>query len=190
MRWDELFADLESQVAAALDAELSAEVADRVRSENARAGLAERLAGAVGNEVRVTALGGAATTGTLRRTGPDWLLVAEGGGSDVVVPLASVGVVTGLTGAVAPPGGGGVVAARLGLGHVLRGIARDRLSVVVDLVDGTSTGGTVQRVGRDHLDLSVAGSPRMRDTGDEPRAGRGGGSWTVPMSAVAMLRRR
>lgn len=188
MRWDELFADLEAQLAAARDAELSAEVADRVRSENARAGLAERLAGATGHELRVVALGGAVTTGILRRTGPDWLLLAEAGGSDVLVPLASVGVVTGLTGAVAPPGGGGVVAARLGLGYALRGIARDRLPVVLDLVDGTSTGGTVERVGRDHLDLSDAGSDRAWDSGIRPR--RAAGSRTVPTSAVAMLRRR
>jgi len=190
VRWDELFADLESQFAAAQDAELSAEVADRIRSENARTGLAERLAGATGREVRVVALGGAVTTGALRRTGPDWMLIAERGGSDVLVPLASVGVVTGLTGAVAQPGGGGVVAARLGLGHALRGIARDRLPVVVDLVDGTSTGGTVERVGRDHLDLSDAGSARVRDAGHGPRAGPAAGPRTVPTSAVAMLRRR
>lgn len=188
MRWDELFTDLEAQLAAALDAELSVEVADRVRSENARAGLAERLAGASGREVRVVALGGAVSTGVLRRTGPDWLLVAEAGGSDVLVPLASVGVVTGLTGAVATPGGPGVVAARLGLGHALRGIARDRLPVVLDLVDGTSTGGTVERVGRDHLDLSDAGSDRAWHSGT--RSDGAAGSRTVPTSAVAMLRRR
>lgn len=190
MRWDELFADLESRFAAAQDAELSAEVADRIRSENARTGLAERLAGATGREVRVVALGGALTTGMLRRTGPDWLLIAERGGSDVLVPLASVGVVTGLTGAVAQPGGGGVVAARLGLGHALRGIARDRLPVVLDLVDGTSTGGTVERVGRDHLDLSDGGSDRARAAGQGPGAGPAAGARTVPTAAVAMLRRR
>jgi len=96
MRWEELFADLEARFAAAAADELNAEVADRIRSEAARVGAAERLAVAVGSTVRVVALGGASASGTVRRSGPDWLLLAESYGADVLVLLSAVAAVTGV----------------------------------------------------------------------------------------------
>jgi hypothetical protein len=179
MRWEELFADLEARFAAAAADELNAEVADRIRSEAARVGAAERLAVAVGSTVRVVALGGASASGTVRRSGPDWLLLAESYGADVLVLLSAVAAVTGVPRGVARPGGGGAVGARLGLGSALRAIARDRLPVVLDLVDGTTSGGTVERVGRDHLELT-----------DTVTRGSAAGTVLVPTAAVAMIRRR
>lgn len=179
MRWEQLFADLEARFAAAADAELTAEVADRIRSEAARTSLAERLAGATGAVVRVVALGGAAASGTVRRTGPDWVLLVEAHGADVLVPFAAMAAVNGVPRGVGSPGGGGAVGAGLGLGSVLRAISRDRLPVVVDLVDGTTTGGTVERVGRDHLELA-----------DTLVRGAAAPTVLVPMTAVAMVRRR
>lgn len=182
MRWEQLFADLEARFAAVEQAGFAIEVADRIRSEAARTGLAERMAGAVGAGVRVVTLGGATTTGTVRRGGPDWVLVDEPGGTEVLVPLASVAVVTGLTRSIGRPGGGGVVGARLGVASVLRGIARDRLPVVLDLVDGTRVGGTVDRVGRDLIELA--------DTGpDGDRRAGGARSSVVAIAAVAQVRR-
>jgi len=179
MRWEQLFADLEARFAAAADDDLSAEVADRIRSEAARVGLAERLAAAAGATVRVVALGGASAAGTVRRAGPDWLLLAEAHGADVLVPFAAVAAVSGVPRGVAGPGGGGVVGARLGLGSALRAVARDRLPVVLQLVDGTTTSGTVERVGRDHLEVA-----------DTVVRGAASATVIVPVSALAMLRRR
>ena len=53
VRWDELFRDLEGQVAAVEAADLAAEVADRTRRESALLTLADRARGSVG--ARVTA---------------------------------------------------------------------------------------------------------------------------------------
>ncbi len=179
MRWEQLFADLEARFDAAADADLSAEVADRIRSEAARTGIAERMAVATGTTVRIVSLGGASASGTVRRTGPDWLLLAETHGADVLVALGAVAAVTGVPRGVAGPGGGGMVGARLGIGSALRAIARDRLPVVLQLVDGTTTGGTVERVGRDHLELA-----------DTVVRGFATATVIVPTSALAMVRRR
>lgn len=187
MRWDQLFADLEGRLAAAADAELSAEIADRLRSESARRSLADRIAAATGSALQVACLGGATATGAVARTGPDWMLLVEPNGVDVLIPLSGVAAVIGLPRTVGRAGGGGAVGAALGLGSALRAVARDRLPVVLELTDATTTGGTVERVGRDYLELSdTTGSVRARATG---------GSYAtraraVPTSAIAMIRRR
>ncbi len=182
MRWDQLFADLEARFAAAQDAELNAEIADRVRSETARTGLADRLAAATGSALQVLALGGTTATGTVGRTGPDWLLLTESNGVEVLLPLSGIAAVVGLPRSVGRPGGGGMVGARLGLGSALRAIARDRWPVVVELVDSTTASGTVERVGRDFIELA---DPTVR--GDVSFGTRGR---AVPTAAIAMIRRR
>lgn len=185
MRWDDLFADLEARFDAEQEAELVAEVADRIRSETARTGLAERVAGAVGSQIRVVTLGGARSAGWLRRSGPDWLLLDEAGGAEALVQLSAVTLLSGLPRTVGRPGGGGRVGARVGLGTLLRGVARDRLPVLVDLVDGSTAGGTVERVGRDHLELVEGGGAV-----DRQRSGSSRLATVLATAAIAMVRRR
>ena len=95
---------------------------------------------------------------------PQWLLVAEAGGREVLVPLAR-GAVAGR--AARPgrsvPGEGGQVFARLGLGSALRGIARDRLPVqVVAHRRRACSAGTVDRVGADFVELTEHGAGERR----------------------------
>jgi hypothetical protein len=77
-----------------------------------------------------------------------------------------------------------MVAGRLGLRSVLRGIARDRSAVRIELVDGTTVDATIDRVGADFVEVAVhpAGEPRRRaDVRDVE---------VIPFGAVAAVRRR
>ncbi len=184
MRWEQLFADLEAQLAAAEDADFDVEVADRVRSEVARLAVADRLRAARGLPLRLDLLGGTAVSGVLAVIGPDWLLVYEYSGGEALVLLSALAAVRGLPRIGAQPATRGRVAARIGLAHSLRQLARDRLPVVLTLVDGTSVAGTVDRVGADHVE--VAEHP-----GADVRRSREVSSLRlVPTAVLACVRRR
>ncbi len=183
MRWERLFADLEAQLDAAEQAEFAAEVADRTRREAARIRLADRLRAARWQTVTAHVLGAGAVTGEILEVGPDWVLLTEPPAREALVPLGVLLGVTGLGVAAAAPGSEGLVAARLGLGAALRGVARDRSPVAVVLVDGSTLTGTVDRVGADFVEVAqhAAGEPRRRS--------RVAGVRAVPVPALAVLRR-
>jgi len=186
MRWDDLFRDLEAQLAAAADAELAAEVADRSRREAARLALVERARAATGRPVVVRVAGAGAVQGRLVGAGSEWLLLADGGPGaerESLVPLSAVLSVSGLAAWTAAPAATGQVGARLGLGVVLRGIARDRSGLAVTLVDGSTVTGTLDRVGADFVEVSEHGP------GEPRRPGAVTGVRTVPFRALAVLRR-
>jgi hypothetical protein len=182
MRWEALFADLSAQLDTAEAQALAGEVADRTRREVAQLRLQDRLAPLAGCPVHVQVLGAGAVLGTLLDAGPDWALVAEAGGRRVVVPLAAVAWVGGLSRLSTAPGTEGKVASRLTLAYVLRGLARDRAAVTLVLRDGGGRGGTLDRVGRDYVELAEhpAGEPR--------RAASVSGVIAVPFAALALIR--
>ncbi|MGH8777371.1 MAG: hypothetical protein ACRDWI_20290 [Jiangellaceae bacterium] len=183
MRWQRLFEDLEAQVEQADQAELGAEVADRTRRELARVRLADRLRAAVGGQVTVRVAGVGLLQATVQAVGPDWLLLAERAGFEALVPLGSVVGITGLGPRSSVPGTEGVVVARLGLAHALRGVARDRSDVRVTLVDGSGASGTVDRVGTDFFELAERGLHDAR------RPVVGHTVQTVPFAGLGILRR-
>lgn len=152
MRWHRLFADLEAQADAEERLDGAARTADLQRAEMAGITHADRLRNARACEVALALQDGTRIAGVLTEVADEWLLL-DVAGREVVVPSAAVDVVDGLP--VRASQGGGV-AARLGLGHVLRGLARDRAVVVVRTRGGSLTG-RIARVGRDHLDLEAAG---------------------------------
>jgi hypothetical protein len=182
MRWQRLFDDLEAQMEQADQAMLDAEIADRTRREMARVRLADRLRASVGQPVVLRVLGLGPLRGVVEACGPDWLLVTEPAGSEVLVPLRAVLGVSGLGARAAIPGSEGAVEARLGLGYALRRIARDRSTVVVAVTDGSTVRGVVDRVGADAFDLAEA----VR-SGARPAAAP---SWqTIPFHALSTVRR-
>ncbi len=180
--WEDLFADLEGQLAALEARQLDDEVAERVRGERGAVPLADRLRAALGAYVRLGVLGaGAPVVGRLTGTGPGWLLIEEPGG-EVVVPESAVLWVEGAgRGAERARG---LVAARLDLRHALRGLARDRAVLQAFLVDGSTVGGTIDRVGADAVDLAV------HAVGEDRRPAAVQGVRLVPLTALAALRRR
>lgn len=178
MRWDNLFDDLESQ----LEQELSAEEIDLQAEEErlrlARLGIRDRLralhAGVGSPDARMLRLvlaDGSRAVVEPATYGRDWLageLIEESGRRpQCVVTLDGIdGVILerGQVAASLEPTADespGALSARLGLPFVLRDLCRRRASV--DLYLRTARlHGTIDRVGRDHLDLAVheAGQPR------------------------------
>jgi hypothetical protein len=181
-RWHRLFADLEAEADAAERASLRAEVADRTRAEVGRLRLHDRLRAAVGDSLHCHLLGAGAVVGILRDVGPDWLLLTEPTGAEVLVPLGAVGAVTGLGPRSAPPGSEGLVAARLDLRYALRRLVRERAPVTVLLTDGTALAGTLDRVGADFVEIAEhpAGEARRLRAVRQVRA--------VPFRALGLLR--
>lgn len=179
MRWDNLFDDLESQLEGGLRADEADLVIEEERLRLARLSLRERLLaltrGETATSVRLLLASGRVVDVVPLTVGRDWLagqLVREGGGGaspHTIVPFAGLqGIVlsrqqiTGSAAASAEHAVGEGLSARLGLGYVLRDLCRRRTAVYVDLAGGASVHGTVDRVGRDHLDLAVhdVGLPR------------------------------
>lgn len=174
MRWTALFEDMEAQLDAADAAELESEVRDRTRTEFARVDLAGRLRASLRTELTLQLRSGERLRGELASLGGDWLLLQAGdvdGGSpqESLVPLRAVLVVHGLGTASLEATGMGLLAGRLDLRTVLRGVARDRSSVRVTTDDGAQLGGVVGRVGLDHLE--VPADPRDRSGPVVPFAG-------------------
>jgi hypothetical protein len=176
-----LFADLEAQLVAAEAADLDSEVRDRTRRESGLVGLVDRVGGAHGQPLAVTVVGGGVQRGVLRDSGPDWLLLEQLAQAELLVPVHAVLGISGLRARTAPVGGGGQVARRLDLRWALRGLARNRTGVRVVLRDGSALGGTVDRVGADHVELAVHGQ------GESRRPGAVQDVRLVPLAAVSCV---
>lgn len=161
MRWEELFEDLEGQFALQGATELAGEVADRTRREWALLTVPERAR--PGSLVTVTARGLPAVAGRVQDVGVDWLLLEEDQGRrELLVSTAAVLTIAGLDAGTETLQG--EVRRKLDFRFALRGLARDRAGVQVVLVDGSTRGGTIDRVGADHLELAehAPGEPRRR----------------------------
>lgn len=151
MRWSALFADLESQLAAAGQVGLEAEASERARTEYADLTLAQRLAGQLGRVLEVHA-GAGTFTGTLRHVGRGWVLLEEPA-AQVLVSLGAVRSIGGMDRyALTAPG-----RARLGLASALRGLSRNRSEVAVFLAahGAAVLRGRMERVGADFFELSA-----------------------------------
>jgi hypothetical protein len=178
VRWDDLFADLGAQWDAEARRELDGEVADRTRRERALVGLPERLAAARGEPVTLTVRVAGALSGRVREVGDGWLLLATETRGEALVPFGALTGVTGLPLRVDGTSRG----RRFGLGYALRGLSRDRSTVLVTDLDGVVLSGTIDAVGRDVLELSEHPPDLPRRT--ENVTGRR----LVPFSAVVLVR--
>lgn len=156
MRWEALFADMEAQLDRARHEGAHHEIADLARAERAGVLWSDRVRGSAGRELRVHVGEDEPVRGTLADVAAQWMLLAEGA-RQVLVPASAVVAVEGAVDQPAP--GAGSVERRLGLGHALRALARDRAPVVVH-ARGLLLSGRIDRVGADHLDLTVADGSR------------------------------
>lgn len=152
MRWDDLFADLEAAADAEDRLEYEAEVAEQTRAEYAAVHLADRLRAQHDRDLVCLLADGSRLEGRVRDVGAQWLLLETRQG-EVIVPLAALAGVDGMTRAAAVPAG--PVDRRAGLGVVLRRLSVEGVPVRLALLGGTEISGTVDRVGADHLELAV-----------------------------------
>lgn len=178
MRWEDLFDDLEGQLASAGVRELAGEVADRTRREWALLTVPARTR--PGSLVTVSLRGLATLPGRVLDVGVDWLLLEEGNRRETLVPLAAVLAVGGVGRASEPLEG--EVRSRLDLRFALRGLARDRAGVQVLLQDGTARSGTIDRVGADHIELAE------HPMGEARRRTAVTGVVLIPVGAIAAVR--
>ncbi len=171
MRWDELFDDLESQMERELTAEEIDLQAEEERLRLARLGIRDRLrslhAGRVPADhraVRLVLADGSRVTVEPSTFGRDWLAgdLAEESGrrSQCIIPIDAINGILlerrQILHSLEPMAteSSGALSARLGLPFVLRDICRRRASVHLYLRT-VRLHGTIDRVGRDHLDIAI-----------------------------------
>ncbi len=181
MQWDALFEDLESQFDALQEGDLYGEVADRIRAEVGKITVLDRLRGAVDTVVRIELTAADPIQGLLTRVGKDCLLIEADRGEEWLVPVSALKAVHRL-GPWAEPAVG-AVAGKLGLAHLLRGIARDRSPVTL-FCGGLPITGTIDRVGADFLEVAEhpLDAPRRRTEVYNVRL--------IPTQALQAVRRR
>lgn len=152
MRWDDLFADMEAQLAAQHYRDVEVEAAELTRAETAEALLEDRCAAHRGTEVRISLRGGLLVEGAVDSAGAGWTVLLNAG-REVLVPLDAVDWIEGLGLQRQSP----EQRRRLGLPHAMRALAMARVGARVHLRSGSTSvlEGTVDRAGRDHLDLAL-----------------------------------
>ena len=155
MRWEQLFADMEAQLAAASQQALEEEAADQARTEYSRVRLTERLQARHGEPVRALLTGAVPVEGRIRGLGAGWVTL-EDRGVEHLVPLTAALWWESLGRGWDP--GADPVQLRLGLAHALRALARGRARVRVRVAGGGPLGeldGTIDGVGADFFDLAL-----------------------------------
>lgn len=199
MRWDSLFDDLEGQ----LEHELAAEDHDlRAEEERLRLGrlsLRDRIVavheadGQSGAGIRLFLLGNAVMNVRPATFGRDWfsatVLDESSQASQVIVPMAAISSVAftraqALASLSATPSelSQTSLPARLTLSFVLRDLCRRRAGVTIQTLAAGLLHGTIDRVGRDHVDLAMheRGEARRESGVEQFRA--------VPLGQVAVIR--
>lgn len=199
MRWDNLFDDLEGQ----LEHELSAEEVDvRAEEERLRLGrltirdriLAVDEAQPKGSpySIRVFLSDGSAIAVRPVTVGRDWfsadVVDDSTKSSQCIIPIAAIASLAlsreQLAASLADDSGDARHAslpARLSLGFVLRDLCRRRSAVELRTAAGTLRG-TIDRVGRDHLDLAV------HEVGEARRDAAVSHVRMVPLAQVVLVR--
>jgi hypothetical protein len=199
MRWNNLFDDLESQLEQELTAEEIDLKAEEERLRLGRLSIRDRI-------VAIQAAEGRDSQFTIRLQlsdasvifvrpltfGKDWfaadLIEESQRHSQCVVPLAAITeVVLGRAQIEQSlrmpdaPESGRSLSARLSLAFVLRDLCRRRKSMELHLTTGL-VHGTIDRVGRDHIDVAVhdAGTPRRENEVNQYRV--------VPLGQIVLVR--
>ncbi|WDG19000.1 hypothetical protein [Microbacterium sp. Clip185] len=191
MRWERFFEDLQGQFDAEWEAERAVLDTEAERLRLSRVTLRERLLVlAHADETQRPDLGvdlvaADPLTGVLTAVGADWMGL-ETQRRSVLVPMsavAAVGVGEGdlLRAARPHPSPRVGVSERMGIGFVLRDLARRRVPVTMQ-VGTRAVSGTIDRAGADHLDLA------LHDIDEPRRSASVRGYRLVPFAALSWVR--
>ncbi|HWH25760.1 MAG TPA: hypothetical protein VNT53_03860 [Pseudolysinimonas sp.] len=165
MRWENLFDDLESQLAQELGADEVEILAEEERLRVGRLALRDRIRSMMqcDDTLMLDLIDGQRIPLHVRTVARDWIAgeISPAGSrrGSCVVPIASIAAVTPgseqlMMGLAAPPTGEPTdLSLRLGLSFVLRDLCRRRATIEVRTRSGHFFG-TIDRVGRDHFDLA------------------------------------
>jgi hypothetical protein len=198
MRWDSLFDDLESQLEREISVEESDVDAEEERLRLGRLSLRDRLvalhsASAPGDTVSlgVILVHGERIVVRPVLVGRDWFSADVIDDSrqqrQCIIPLYSVlGISIDASRVSASLADGDIavhpeLSARLGLAFVLRDLCRRRRAIDIVTPSGTIHG-TIDRVGKDHIDLA------MHEPGAQRRASAVSELRLLPLSSVVMVR--
>ncbi|GAA1489913.1 hypothetical protein [Brachybacterium sacelli] len=167
MRFDRIFEDLEGRFAHHEREEMRAVSEDLARAERAQLSLADRLRGAGGSSLTLHLGPSLRLEGVVDDVGEEWVaLQEEGGGRRTVVPLAAIALVDGLSSRARPAEES--LRSPLGLGSVLRAIARDRGVVRLE----TTAGGIMGRLAAVGVDAVDVHSLPTGESGTVPGSAR------------------
>jgi len=195
VRWDNLFDDLEGQLENELNAEDLELRAEEERLRLGRLALRQRLTGVLAGPaaspvLRVVLVDGQTLSVRPTTFGRDWLaadlLEAGTGNPQCILPFAAVGAVI-LQPAQVPESLAAETETparlvdRIGLPFVLRDLCRRRKSLLIHTGVGPVTG-TIDRVGRDHVDLAVHPPGTLRRAPDVQQYR------IVPLSQIYLVR--
>lgn len=191
MRWERFFEDLQGQFDAEWEAERAVLDTEAERLRLSRVTLRERLLVLAHTddtqrpELTVDLLSADTLTGVLTAVGADWMGL-DAQRRSVLVPVATVtGVGVGegdlLRAARPHPAPRVGVSERMGIGFVLRDLARRRVPVAMQ-VGARTVSGTIDRAGADHLDLA------LHDIDEPRRAASVRGYRLVPFTALSWVR--
>lgn len=177
MRWDNLFDDLEGQLEDGLSAEEADARAEEERLRRGRLTLRDRLQAVARADPALPLrlrLGSGEVVGVRPLTfGRDWLsgeLVGETSRKvQIVVPIGAIaGLLLDGPASTYPAAEATVeergLTAKLGLAFMLRDLCRRRVALEIVTLAGILRG-TIDRVGRDHLDLALHEAGRSRSAG-------------------------
>jgi hypothetical protein len=188
VRWDDLFADLEGQLEQELGAEDLDVAAEEERLRLGRLTVRDRIAAFTGQVLALELADGSRVELQVETIGRDWLSGSALRARDrsCLIPLEAIAAV--LPGAdriaaslAAPSEHPDALARRLGLPFVLRDLCRRRTPVEVTTAT-RALHGTIDRVGRDHLDLAE------HDPGEPRRAAAVRAVRILPFAALLLLR--
>lgn len=157
MSWErDVFAlldDLESEAAAAYDADRVVEIADRSRAAYREVTLGSRLMASRGGQVEVEVRGVGRLSGVLDRVSTEWIVLG-GPTQDWVVRLAAVTAIGGASPRSVPEVAWSPVT-RLGFGAALRRLSEGGVRCVVHREDGAPVEGVLGRIGADFVEVEV-----------------------------------
>lgn len=178
-RFDRLFRDIDAEFAADEAAARTDEVVERTRYERGRLQLADRLRASRGRAVRWSLRDVGVREAAPLEVGSDWVMAEDRDGRVLLIPLACIAWIAGLTREAVTRPPSPVHDAR-DLRMVLGRLGRDRARLRLHVGEAAPLHAVVQYAGKDYVEVAMTNLGQR--TGQDVGAGR-----TVPLGALRLV---